>query len=427
MMAREELDAGPAPHVYAPEGGAPTPLPSLPIATDTLEIVAIGKTFNSRILWLQEHGSRVWLSGQNLDAYADGDGALIKGPDLLAKLPYKQGVHSMHVVGAYPHLFALRTKKVNGRIESPEPAVFVYTAEDGGPGTWKESKPLGMSWFPHAFVGYREGALIVNSQIQGNAGPYYTPGEPGTTLTYVAPDGTLSDPKLGLHPHFMAWGASSDRTTLTLLGTFAIPPRAKDEMYDASGAHLVRIGKDGPKKIALQSNLGFALETYWSRVHESGGKAVAIPPSSLTDGAGWRPNGRTVFIVDDDKPRPRTVAGDESCYVVDARVLGDDLYAIRRCYSADVLERMVRVTADGKTEELALPRLVKKDGGGFRAAGTDAERKYAMSCVPGKLLLRGDSDLWVTATCGGGGSSASAPAIPIVLRRGHAQEPVILP
>src|SRR4051812_25594181 len=118
MMGMQNLDGG-APRLppHVTDGGTSAPLP---LASDALEVVAIGKTWSSKILWLQEIGSRVWLSGRNLDAYADGDGPLTKGPDLLAKFPYRPGVHSMRVVGAYPNLFALRTKNVNARMESPE-------------------------------------------------------------------------------------------------------------------------------------------------------------------------------------------------------------------------------------------------------------------------------------------------------------------
>jgi len=411
-----------------PPPGAVAP-PPLPLASDALELVAIGTSTASRVLWLQTLGSRVWLSARNLDAFAEADGALRKGPDILAKFPYKPGEHSMQVVGAYPKLFGLRTKNVNGRLESPEPTLFVYKAEDGGPGTWTQGKPLGMSWYPHAFVAYREGALVVTSQIQLNSAPGYYPPTPGTSLTYLAPDGTLSDPKLDVHPHFMAWGAAAEGSTLTLIGTVAIPPpkHLKDEGFGASGANLLRITPDGAKRVPLQTSIGMALETYHSKVHEMGGRAIAVPPASLTASEGWKPNGLTVFLVDGDKPRARTIGGNDMCTVVDAHHAGDVVYAVRRCYGEAMFEDVVRVNADGKTEKLALPRLVKKAGGGFRAASTDAEKKSGSPCSPLSLVVRAPDDVWVTASCGGDQSSSGAGGISVVLRRGRPQEPVVLP
>lgn len=417
-----ELDASAAPVVAA------SPLPVLPVASDTLEVVAIGRSFNSKILWLQELGSRVWLSGVNLDAYADGDGALVKGPDLLAKFPYQQGVHDMRVVGAYPHLYAMRTKHVNGRMESPEPTLFVYAPEAGGPGTWAQAKPLGISWYPIAFLAHREGALVVTGQVEGNAAPYYSPPGPGTSFTYLAPDGSLSDPKLGVHPLFMAWGASSDRSTLSLIGTIATPPKAnaKDEGYGISGIHVARVSGDGAKLVAVQRNLGVSFDAYGAHVHEAGGTVLVVPSPSPYMEEGWKPDPLTVFLVTDDKPRPRRIAGNESCALVDAHLVGDVVYAIRRCFSETMLEDVVRVAADGKTEKLALPRLVKKEGGGFRVAATPAEKAKGFACAAVSMVVRAPDDVWVTGKCGEGGAYDS-PAIPVVLRRGRPQEPVLLP
>lgn len=416
-----------APDAAAPPPVATTPLPALPLATDALEVVAVGKSFNSKILWLQQIGSRVWLSGVNLDAYADGDGPLVKGPDLLAKLPYKPGVHDMRVVGAYPHLFVMRTKRVEGRMESPEPTLFVYAAEPGGPGTWTQAKPLGMSWYPLAFLAYREGALVVTGQVEGNAAPSYFPPGPGTSFAYLAPDGSISDPKLDLHPYFLAWGASSDLSTVTLIGTLATPPKAKDEMHGISGIHLARITRQGTKLVAVQRSLGVAQDAYGSHVHETGSAVLVVPPASPWMGEeGWKPDPLTVFVVTGDKPRARRISGNESCAIVDAQLAGDVVYAVRRCYAENVLDEVVRVGADGKTEKLALPRLVKREGGGFRVAATSAEKAKAFACAASSLVVRAPDDVWVTARCGDGGAWDS-PAIPVVLRRGRPQEPVVLP
>lgn len=422
-------DSGAAPHAHPIANAGP--LAELPLASDAMELVAIGKSTASRVLWLQDIGGRTWLSARNLDAFAEGDGPLVKGKDPLEKLPYKPGVHSMRVVGTYPHLFVLRTKDVDGRMESPEPTVFVYAAEANGPGTWKEAKPLGMSWFPNAFVAYRDGALLVTGQIELNGGPFYNQRDPGTTLTFVGPDGSVSDPKLGVHPHFMAWSASSDGDTLTLIGTVAIPPKAKDGAkdgeWDASGVNLWRIKGGQGKRVPIQQNLGVAMEMYSARVSERNGKAIAIPPGMVTAEESWRPNPRTVFEVEDDKAKARTFAGNESCYVKRALLAGDDIYGVRVCLTGQNEEELVRLRADGKTEKLSLPSLVKDPAGGYRVAKTDPEKKKALGCVVNTLVVRGNSDVWASAFCGGTGEWDGRGSIPIVLRRGRPQEPIVLP
>lgn len=417
----------PAADASAPVGArAPAPLP---LASAKLDMVAIGKTYNSRILWAQPIGNRFWLSGSNVDAYAEGEGPLVKGPDILQNLPYKYGVHSMRVVGAYPHLYALRTKNVDGRMESPEPTIFVYQADDGA-GTWKEAQSLGMSWYPHAFVAWQEGALVMTSAIQYNAGPFLSPGETATSLTYVAPDGSLSVPKLALPRDFMAWTADSDGEVLSLLGTVSTPAKSKDELSSASGVHVLRVTKEGIKRAKVQSTGEDTiwLELYWSRVVERGGAALVVPPSSLTTENEWRPSWLSVFVVGDDaKPVARTIAGSELCTLKSPARAGDVVYAIRRCYGGDKdLEDVVSIGPSGKTEKLEVPAIAKNEGGGFRAAKPG--EKGAVGCVPVSITVRGADDVWVTGKCGGGSSwSKSDPAVPVLLRRGRPQTPIVIP
>src|SRR5688500_2331869 len=85
--ARSGLSEPPVMDASGPVGAKEPP--PLPLASDALEVVAIGKTYNSRILWAHALGKRFWLSGSNVDAFAEGDGPLVKGPDILQKLPYK--------------------------------------------------------------------------------------------------------------------------------------------------------------------------------------------------------------------------------------------------------------------------------------------------------------------------------------------------
>lgn len=408
--------------------GASEP-PPIPLASDKLEVVALGRTYNSRILWAQAVGKRFWLSGLNVDAFADGDGPLVKGPDILAKLPYKPGVHSMHVVGAWPRLYALRTKNVEGRMESPEPTLFVYHSDDG-PGTWTEAKPLGMSWFPHAFVAWGEGAVVMTSAIQFNAGPYLSPGEVATSLSYLAPDGSVSDPGLPIPKDFLAWTAESDGTTLSLLGTVALPMKKPDEFAGTSGVHLVRVTKDGAKRTLIRSTEGDGtlwLELYRSRVLERGGAALVTPgPHVLTDG--WKPSALSTFSVGEDgKPRVRTFSGNEFCSLDSAQPVGAAIYGIRQCFGESG-ERydLVRLDAGGKTEKVPLPRIVKNAAGGFRVA--TAKEKGAIECNPTSIAVREPDDVWVWAKCGGNPAIWDrGPAVPVLLRRGRPQEPIVIP
>src|SRR5512135_859007 len=73
------------PIVPAPEDAGPAAkqAPPLPLADSGLELVAVGKRWTSKLISLEALGDRVWLSGVDVDAYADGDGPLTKGPDVL--------------------------------------------------------------------------------------------------------------------------------------------------------------------------------------------------------------------------------------------------------------------------------------------------------------------------------------------------------
>jgi hypothetical protein len=167
---------------------------------------------------------------------------------------------------------------------------------------------------------------------------------------------------------------------------------------------------------------------YSSGVSERGGKALANPPgaSMLTVEEGWRPNPRTVFVAEDEKAKARTFAGNENCYVRGARLAGDDIYALRTCIEAGMSEELVRLDAAGKTVKLAMPTLVKGEAG-FKIAKTDAEKKKAIACAPKEIVVRGKDDVWAWALCGGGEVWRPEGAVPIVLRRGRPQEPIVLP
>jgi hypothetical protein len=74
-----------------------------------------------------------------------------------------------------------------------------------------------------------------------------------------------------------------------------------------------------------------------------------------------------------------------------------------------------------------MPRIVKKEGGGFRVATTDKEKAGGFACVPHSMVVREPDDLWIHAKCGGNGSWDNSSAVPIVLRRGRPQETIVIP
>ena len=402
-------------------------MPVLPLATEQLEIAAIGKTYNSKIIAFAALGDRVWLSGRGLDAFADGEGPLGKGYDVLEKLPYKQGVHHMEVVGRYPKLFAMRYKDVESRADSPEPTLFVYHAADNAPGTWTESEPTGIGWFPHAFAAFKDGAVLVTSQIQRNAGAYYTPSEgPGTLITFVGPDGKVTTSTMGAHNLFMAWAGSAHGDTLSLLGTVAAPPAKGETFWSGAGMQLVRIGPDGAKQIAIMPKLDTAIDVYQAGTRQSASGTTVFAPSP--ENTGWQPNGRTFYVIGVDNQRmARTVAGAESCFVATAELVGDQAYVIRRCYTEGVEDHFMVVGPDNKSRLIPMPRIVKAPGG-FRSAVTEQDKAKGIGCVPASIVVRPPNDVWISGKCGVSSASTWQQGfIPIVARLGKAQEPIAIP
>jgi hypothetical protein len=394
---------------------------SSPPASDSLELVAVGKSWASKIVWLVSVGSRVWLSGMGFDAYADGDGPFISAPDMLKGLPYDGSKHRIDVVGGYPTLFAMRTRRVNTRMDSPETAVFVRNGE-----TWKEAQKVPHDAVPHAFLYWNGGALLVDSQLEYNAGPFYNPERPGTYFTFVASDGTVSDPKIQLERPFLAWTADSDGTTLSLLGTRGNALSKGDVPNDgASGLMLARGSGKAPMSVAkLGPTSTLWLETYWSRVREETGQAIVRPPPSPfvgEEGAWPKTPALSLFAIADGKPKTIKIGngGDENCGANDAAAMGSTVYAIVHCMPDAT--HLVRVADGAKAQRVKMPMLAKKEGGGFRVA---REKESSFACEAKQLVTRGADDLFIEAACGAGNSG---PGIPAVFRLGRAQEPVILP
>ncbi len=394
------------------------PVPAqLPTAKETFELVAVGKAWGSKLVWLKQLGSRIWLSGKNVDAYSDGDGPLVPAPDLLKGLSYQGSKHVIWVAGAYPRLYALRIKNVSYRVESQETTAFALSD-----GKWIKAEPLLHDHEPHAFITWGDGALMVWSAVV-NATVQYVSGQ-GTELQTIGPDGKLGDPGLQIDPAFVAWDASSDGTTLSLLGSRG-GARKDTDMFER-GIWVVRGSKaTGMKLVSLLPNVVATSLATLSDIDEMGQLALVKPGY----GSDWG-KVRTVFFVGDDGNPKTRVIGIAPCDVFRQKLVGETLWAIETCDKRPTGEhKLVRVSPDGKTERIELPYLVKGEKG-YRA-GT-ADEKGALRCDPWNLVSRGPDDLWIELECGRnvgdmGGRFGNTAMVSAVLRRGHPQEPVLLP
>lgn len=342
----------------------PPPPPPMPIPT-AFSLVGYGK---ADFVWIKATASHTWLSLKGSDAMADGDGPLVKTTDPLAKLPYQGGKDSLSVVGDYPHLFALRTKMVESRGIPVEPAVFMLRDD----GTWKQSEPIKNDLnAPEAFLPYRDGVLYVTAQV-ANGNPQTNLTGPGTIARFIGPDGKISDAKLPIPSDFVAWNGESANGTVTLLGTTI----AKGH---AAGMQLLRIDDQGAHLTPItHANLENVM-VYMTDMHENGDHAVAMAlDSTYAEQMGWKPNAHTLFIADNSgKPLARTVPGDADASVVDARVVGDELFVIRRSGG----NQLFHVDATGKATKMTLPPIDK-----------------TANCEPKRIVARGN-DVWVTAEC----------------------------
>jgi hypothetical protein len=398
----------------ADDAGAP-PEAAPSTTREDVTLVAVGKTWGAKLLWLSLHGSRVWLSGRNVDALADGDGPLVKQTDPLEGLSYQAGKHVLLVAGVHPHLYALRYERREVPSQPSNPVVFVRTSRG-----WAQAKPLANTLLPVAFVPWGEGALVVHSQVGPSipAGlPSYAPGRPGTELQYVAPSGAVSDPKLGVERSFMAWSADSDGKTLSLFGTVRTDHGEEDPEY---AIELAR-GTSG----ALRTSVLFRTTQFaWAdmslaRVREDGATALVLPPDNNTELGSWKPNARTIYEIRAAGPRPTVVRGNaDRCRISDALLDRGSLLAIETCFDSGAT-RLLRVTAEA-VQRVVLPSLAANDGG-FRVATPSDEAP--IPCEASGLLLRAPDDLWIRAACTS--SDTSQAPLPAVFRRGGAPQPVI--
>jgi hypothetical protein len=286
---------------------------------------------------------------------------------------------------------------------------------------------------PFAVVGWKGGALIVSSQIanmgwaMSGAGEY-DPSTPGTTLRLVAPDGTVTRPRLGLAPRFVAWGASSDGTTLSLVGTYALSgdagPVSRDVVVvrgNEAGAFetsaLVRW--TGPASLRTQVREQGRVAIAWPPPVRDDGTAVADAPTTGGDEPGWKGNASGLFVIGDGKTTRlafRSVS-EGDCSVADAAFADGLVYYVLRCPNG-AETALFRFDHDGARQKLVLPALAKGDAGYATTGGGPPH----LPCRPRKLVARPPDDLWVVSDCG-----PDAAPVPAVFRRGRSQEPIALP
>lgn len=388
--------------------------PPAEITTASLELVAVGRGPSSKLVWLRAFGDRIWLSGANVDAYADDAGPLEKARDLLEGLPYAGAVDRLFVTGRYPNLYAIRARTAAQFGSIPELAAFVRVGQ-----VWTPAGRLRAHGFPKAFVPWGDGALVVHSIVDASSQAGTRPGDTGTVFELIGPDGAVSAPDLGVDRVFLTWSASSDGSTLSLLGTRG------DDRGGARGLVVLR-GKRGAPLTAhtLLPVRITGLEWPGSSVHEDGSTALVSPPRSLTAYADWRPAGTVFRVTDGVEQRVVPVSGSQGplCYVASAAALGDDLYVARECIGAEVPTALLRMSPGATPRAIPLPSIAAGAGGRFaKAAGNGG-----LPCFARSIVRRGPDDVFVEARCGTT-SATDGAGIPAVFRRGRPQVPIDLP
>ena len=394
-----------------------------------LTLVAVAKSAAVKPR-LMLHGSRVIVSSEGFTAFADGDEPLKAGDPHLPPEP-KPVTHdpekeSVIVVGAHPSFFAFRRNNLPcGRID--EPALFVYEG-----GSWRPKKITRDPVPPYAFGAWKNGALFVDSQIPACGwATSSVDGElqagPGTKLTFVSKDGTLSHPTLGLDPDFIAWDASTKVTatdsTLALVGTYGAhgdPGPGRSTPGVPHDIVVMRRHAEGAFKASIiVHGVGSPMGSLRTYVQELGSAAIVVPPPAHDDGTAftnapaeggdepaWTDHASSIFVITDEKTRElRFRAPNEECTVDQATLVGQTVYALVACPKLPL--RFIRFAADGTRERIAPPALPAFPGD---------------VCRPRSLIVRQPDDLWVRAECGNEGKAVVA-----FFRAGHEQEPITLP
>ncbi len=384
-----------------------------PVST-TFELVAAGKRSGSKIVWLRLIGDRVWLSGMGLDAYADGDGPLATSPDLTQGLKQKQGEEYDYTGNGSNLLFALRT---NPEYAKSEDAPTIWVRD--GKAAWSAGSKLpkfygSANWLNNwGFTRWKDGALFVSGQISaGTNMALFAPKSPGTVFETVSPTGEIKETTFDIPGEVMAWNASSDGNTLSLVGY-----RAKN--LKSVGISVFRGDGSGPfTETPIIDDPGTqdprSLFAIVVREHGTGAIAyISRQPGTIN---GLDKLATTVYVIADKAKEPKKIvfapAGKGA--VASAAYVGNAIYATVKHNEKYELSR----SADGaEPTPVKLPSLAHTTAG-FHVA---KEGEAGLTCEATDLFAR-KNDLWVQAHCAGQGMK-----VPAVFRLGHAQEPIVLP
>jgi hypothetical protein len=252
--------------------------------------------------------------------------------------------------------------------------------------------------------------VFVTGQHDSFDNAFWQSDTPGTTATFIGPDGSVGNLGDDIDSRFMAYAASATPDMLTLIGSTA------GAAGKPVGPHLVRITRDRTvHEYELQKHEFSDNYVQKAHVHEHDGRAIAFFSAQKMDAADaiWKPNAATVLVLDaagTSTPYALPSAGD--CTLIDAQHVGTSVYAIRAC-GPDRINELVRTDATGKQARIAMPAVA--DAG-------------AQPCEPGELVVRDPgADLWVVAYPRVPIPQGYARGRPLVFRRGHAQKPIELP
>ncbi len=388
-----------------------------------LALVASGRDLTLRVFRSAqtEKDLGIRVSGRGFSAHADGDGALVADavPEPSTDAPYNPKKEVLIYAGVEPNLFAFRRKDVPP-LAPDAAAVLVLQGKK-----WHAHRLPARGVFPHAFLAWEGGAMLVDSPVQAfgwaSSSILEQLDEPtGTVFTQVDPTGALHHPTLGLDPDFMTWGGSSAEQTLALVGTYG--DRANGGI-PAFGSHDIvvmrRHGQEPFRATVIVKANGPQTQSSRTSIREFGSAALLWPPPVRDDGTpvsgalaeggdeiAWKGRASTVFRITDAATTEYTFrsASEQNSSVSDAVLVGQDVYAIVQCPNA--LARLVRATADGEPERVELPNV-----------------PTFPTCWPTQITVRAPDDLWVRTDCGPAGKQTGSA----IFRRGHLQKPLLVP
>lgn len=366
---------------------------SLPIANETVELVAEAKSPETKLKWLALHGDRMWLETESGAAFAVERGKLESGADPLSHFPKDEKASQLKVVGTFPRLYALRYSD-----KAPaSPEVLIHHAGAAAGAEWEPAKALPDASAPVALVAYRDGAALVQAQnVDGT-----TIAEPLTRLTFIGPDGAVSPLATKLDPLFIAQDADSDATGISLIGAHAVK-RDTPPLFAGVGARVVQLGGDAEPVTTVIHEVPWKTGMDPLVVHRNAGFTTASVPKGMLmqHSPTWPDVTVAPGIPRDGKTQTRNIKGHRWCWLEASRFIGSYLYGVRTCRNQAGRESTV---------------LARVDPANWNEAVLFGER-----CSPTDIVAGFKDELWVVAKCGDDDHLA------IFRERGPKQKPVAL-